>query len=502
MNKNSNLIQPMGKLITFNPTGEYYYNKGIKAYHQRDYYKSLKYLQRAMQLEPGEPMIVCQLAIVYADIGEYQKSNELLHLILEELDEGMVECYYFLANNYAHLGFFKDAYYHAKLYLKLDLDGEFIEDTEDLLEVLTLESEELEEEDPYEEEDLITRQEEARGLLESGNFLKAVEILNKVIEDYPEYWSAYNNLALAHFYLGEVVKANAILEEVLEKNVGNLHALCNKLVFAYYENDQEAIQQLTDILQKIKPISIDHQYKLGTTFALVGEYETAYFLLRKLLKQGYTGDSSFYYWLSYAAHFTGRNQTAVSMWKKVLAHNPEKEGHEPWGDRETQVNGFEDHITSILKRFESAHIEERLFAVFLTSVSKNKEKILSSTSFPPHKQSSSLENRYLSYVKTGSEINDPLLLSAHSTAEIIYKKHQPIGTAEASLYLMWFSVFVEMHKAGIKMKKTDAWAAAMDYIWRKFRNEKISQQEAADQYGLSTSTLQKYIKIIRQYLTN
>ncbi len=75
MNKDSNTLQPMGKLITFNPTGEYYFSKGIKAYHQRDYNKSLKYLQRAMQLDPGEPTILCQLAIVYADIGEYQKSN-------------------------------------------------------------------------------------------------------------------------------------------------------------------------------------------------------------------------------------------------------------------------------------------------------------------------------------------------------------------------------------------------------------------------------------------
>jgi len=31
----------------------------------------------------------------------YQQSNQLLHQILEEYDEDMVECHYFLANNYA-----------------------------------------------------------------------------------------------------------------------------------------------------------------------------------------------------------------------------------------------------------------------------------------------------------------------------------------------------------------------------------------------------------------
>ena len=33
-----------------------------------------------------------------------------------------------------------------------------------------------------------------------------------LIKDYPEYWSAYNNLALAYFYLGKIEKADNILD--------------------------------------------------------------------------------------------------------------------------------------------------------------------------------------------------------------------------------------------------------------------------------------------------
>lgn len=232
MGNDSKARHQKGMLLSFIPTGEYYFTKGIKAYQRRDFQKAKKYLQRAMQLEPGEPMIACQLAIVYTELGEYQNSNRLLHFILEELDEEMVECHYFLANNYAHLGFFKDARHHAKLYLELDQDGEFTEDTKDLLYLLNLESEELGEE-LYEEDDLIIKQEQARELLESGHFPKAIELLNGVIKEYPEYWSAYNNLALAYFYLGEIKKAEDILNEVLRLNPGNLHALCNKLVFSF-----------------------------------------------------------------------------------------------------------------------------------------------------------------------------------------------------------------------------------------------------------------------------
>jgi tetratricopeptide (TPR) repeat protein len=145
-----------GKIVSFVPTGEYYFSKGIKAYHRRDFIKAKKYLGRAIQLEPGEPMITCQLAIVSTELGEFEHSNRLLHQILEELDPEMAECHYFLANNYAHMGFFKDAYHHSKLYLQLDPDGDFSEDTQELLEVLTLEAEEFEDE-LYEQDDLIIR---------------------------------------------------------------------------------------------------------------------------------------------------------------------------------------------------------------------------------------------------------------------------------------------------------------------------------------------------------
>lgn len=256
MSKDSKARHQKGKLLSFIPNGEYYFSKGIKAYHRRDFHKAKKYLMRAMQLEPGEPMIICQLAIVHSEMGEYQESNKLLHMILEELDEDMVECHYFLANNYAHMGLFKDAYTHANTYLDLDRDGEFTEDTEDLLELLTLEGEDLDDE-LYEQDDLITKQEHARELLESGHFPKAVEILNSVIDEYPEYWSAYNNLALAYFYLGEVQKAADILEKVLEENPGNLHALCNKLVFAFYERDFRQVRLLKEALKKLSRFQLN-----------------------------------------------------------------------------------------------------------------------------------------------------------------------------------------------------------------------------------------------------
>ncbi len=498
MSKNAQ-AKTKGQLLSFIPTGEYYFTLGLKAFQRRDFQKAIKYLKRAMHLEPGEPMIVCQLAIIYTELGDFQQSNELLHFILEELDEEMVECHFFLANNYAHMGYFKDSYSHLTLYMENEPDGDFIYDAEDLLEILTLEEDVLDE-DSYEHDDLIIKQEQAKELLESGHFPKAIKLLKSVIKEFPEYWSAYNNLALAYFYLGEVDKASRILDQVMEKNPGNLHAICNKLVFAYFQKDFPEVKQITELLRKVKPLLSEHQFKLGATFALTGEYETAYYWLRKLYKYGYDGDGPFYYWFSYAAYFTGREQIAHSLWDKVIKINPEKKDLAPWNKEKADVNRFEDFDAWILKNLDSDSIEERLFAVFLLSKSEHKESLFQKKEVQHNRKFSKIEQQYVTSVKADKKVEDGQLAIAHETAQLLYQYHHPIGTVEAGLFLLWFSVFTEMQNAKVSLKNEKALAAAIDYVWNKLRDEKCSQKQISDQYGLSSSTLQKYVKLIKEYL--
>ncbi|MDF2904141.1 MAG: hypothetical protein K0S25_1779 [Bacillus sp. (in: firmicutes)] len=497
MSKDSKATKQKAKILSFVPTAEYYFSKGIKAYNRRDFHKAKKYFLRALQLEPGEPMITCQLAVLHTEMGDYQQSNRLLHSILEELDEELYECHYFLANNYAHLGLFKDAYHHANSYLQLEPFGEFLEDTEELLELLTLEVEDEDDDGFYEHDDLIVQQEQARDLLESGHFPKAIEVLNSIIDNYPEYWSAYNNLALAYFYLGEAEKAFEILNDVLQKNPGNLHAMCNRLVFAYYQQDLSEVNHLKAVLEKIKPLLVDHQYKLGTTFALIKEYELAYTWLRKLQKQGYDGESAFYYWLAYACYFTGHEQAASNAWKRVIEQNPEKAGFEPWSDNKGNYNGFEEHLPSIMKKMDSDYVEERLFAIFLTAVSTKREELLNSIQSKNYNKFSSLEREYLAWVKS---VDETETYAAHEVAEILYQHHHPVGSVESGLYLMWFSVFVKIMNEGLSIKNKQAWSAAVEYIWFHLRNEKVTQATQASKYGLSLATMQKYVKSVKNLL--
>ena len=502
MRKGSNIEDEKGKILSFIPTGEYYFTKGLKAYRQRNLKKAKKYLSRAFELEPLEPVIACQLAIVETELGNYEESNRLLSIIANDLDPFMNEVHYFLANNYAYMGMFQEAFKHATEYLKKDPNGEFSEDAEDLLEVIEMDAEEAGDALTVQDE-LISLQEEARNLLEAGQFEAAIDVLKKIIDHYPEFWAAYNNLSLAYYYLGKKEQAFEVIDNVLEKNPGNLHALCNAAVFMHYGQKEEELQKIISTLQKVRPVLMEHQYKLGSTFALVGRYEESYFWLKNLYKKGFDGDVNFYYWLSFAAYHTGHLKTAHAAWEQVLQMAPEKEGLEPWNEEEFTFHrqGIEKMPSSIIKRLNSKYLEERLFGMFLLSLREDKKEIASDPRFCDMKKLTFQEKIYLAQIlDMDLKLSDvsPAIEIGHETAQILYERFQPIGIEQIGVYLLWFSFFASILTEQPRLRKKEAYAAAVEYIWRKLRQQKASQKEIAGIYHISPATLRRYVEIIKK----
>lgn len=489
VNKNNEATKSRGKVLSFMPTSELYFTKGVKAFHRRELGKARKYLERAIQLEPMEPMIYCQLAIVLTEEGNYQHSNQLLLKIIQELDPLMYECYYLLANNYAFLGLFKEAYHYANEYLKYAPNGEFSEDALDLLDLMEVE----EDLDEYSEEDeLIVKQDNAKALLESGDFQNAVGLLEEITNEFPEFWPAYNNLALAYFYLGETKKAEKVLEDVLSKNPGNLHAFCNMLVFSHFQ--QQDTNHLAQALEKVHPISFEHRFKLGATFAVIGRYDLAYKWLKSLMKSGFEGDHSFYYWLSLSAYKLGNIQYAEHIWNKVVDLNPEKAGLEPWKNEDTK-EGIEIDEEFIKMRLKSQDLSERLFGYFLFSIyfsSEKKIKRYVKTDF---------EKEFLQAIYgSKNDINESSAYDMYQTALHLYHRNQPISFYESSLFHLCFIIMKQVQNI-YSTKNTKAWACAIEYIWKKYRSEKITQKELARNYEISPSTLAKYVKLVQKVLS-
>ncbi|MFC0274643.1 tetratricopeptide repeat protein [Metabacillus herbersteinensis] len=470
------------QVVPFLQDGQYYYKKGLKAYREHNFEKASKYMKRAIELDPTDSEKLSQLATIYTDMGHYQQSNELLSHILKEVDIHLNECHYFMANNFAHLGLFQEAYKCATAYAEKEPFGEFIADNEDLIELLTIEDEDDGNflQDP---DDLIIKQDAAKSLLENSQFEDAILLLQEIVKEYPEFWSAYNNLSLAYFYVGEVEKAKAYLQTVLQRSPGNLHALCNLLVFYYYERKDDKVEELATSLSNVHPILFEHRYKLGASFALVGRYPIAYKWLRYLYKQGFEGDDTFYYWLSYSAYHTGKVEFAKQVWNRVLQENPQKEGFEPWDESK---HGQHHYINMT--------VEERLYAIFLAAQTNNKQQIeeyqtarVPQTHFEKEFLELSLMKQKGDLSKVSSQVK-----CAFNTAEILYE-----STEDDNFFLFAFRILVKASKEKASMKNHAGWAAALSYLWKNEQGQKVSQANIAKEYNISVSTVAKYISYVK-----
>ncbi|WP_273124580.1 tetratricopeptide repeat protein [Bacillus weihaiensis] len=480
MGKQLSKQQKKAQVVPFLQDGQYYYNKGLKAYREQNYQKASKYLEKALELDPNDATKLSLLATVYTDMGQYTQSNDLLLYILDFVDEDITECHYFMANNYAHLGLFQEAYKCATEYANKAPYGEFIEENEDLIDLLTMEEDD---DDPFlkDPDDLILKQDAAKSLLESNQFQEAISLLEEIVEEYPEFWSAHNNLSLAYFYVGEVEKAKKFLQTVLERNPGNLHAYCNLLVFHYYERHDDKVEELAKALSNIHPLLFEHRYKLGATFALVGYYEQAYKWLRTLYRQGFEGDDVFYYWLSYAAYFTGNKNFSEQMWERVIKENKQKEGSEPWN-----VN------QEVKQQAQNMSIEERLYAIFLSIKTDSLEEVerYKAASVPQSK----LEQDFISFALGQESSSTDGIQSFYQIINRLFDR-----TKQDELFLYSFQILSRAYQGKCSLKNDVAWAASLEYVWRKQDSkEQVSQTTIASEYGTSSSTVRKYVNQIKE----
>lgn len=496
-----NTNQPIGQLVQFAQDGKYFFKKGIKYYRRRDLYKAKKYFERAVQFDPKKSVFLCQLAVVLSELAEFEKSNDILIEIVEKLEPEMYECYSFLANNYAYLGFFQEAKKYAKKYLEFAPDGEFYEDTEDLLDLLSIETNEL---DGFhdEEEELINRQEAARGLLENGKLEEASLMLQKIVKEYPEFWSAHNNLSLAQFYLGNVSKAIKIAQDVLKKSEGNLHALCNLAVYYHYLGREKEVAHIVKQLRVVYPIDMDHRSKLGVTFALLGQYEIAFKWLRWLQKFGYEGDGAFYYWLAASAYHTNKKQLADEIWQKVIKLNPEKKGAEPWLKIQAQQPKGKAVNHSLIQQFkETDSDEKKLLILLLLKRSGDIRSLEEINSYMLSNNESDIVNEFTVLMLnklTNKQLKASRLVEGLEVIAALSDQCTWPQSLEQKFYMLWFRILLNALHSPISFKNNHAWAAAIEYCCLRAEDQQVTQKQIAEKYSISTSTLRKYMNYVTE----
>lgn len=466
--------------------------------------KAYKYLKRAVDLSPDDPSILLQLAIIELEGQCFEEAYDLLYRA-HQIDPDDPEIVFYMAEISGCIGMIHDAKRFAESYLEMDPEGAYADEANEILEFVAFEKDDFEDLEASSED--LYRQEQARRCMEKGDFPEAIERLEELIDDNPEFWSAYNNLALAYFYIGEAEDAKALLHLVLRDNKGNLHAICNLAVIAYYEKNEEELQGLLEVLTKIQPYAWEHRYKLGATLALIGQYDVAYKWLRSMQKRGYVGDAGFYFWLSHAAYFSGHEESSKTAWTQLLELDPDKEGFEPWKQQfesAYELDALEHNREYILEKLQSDYESDRIFGLFLLSRSAHKQEILAHPKWINVEQYGPFEKLFLAYA-IGHEFDEKNKLEASflraiKVPEVLFEQYGKLTTVVVPMFQMWFVLCERALDKNYRFANPSAIAGANDYLFRSSRMLKVTKKAVAEQYNVSVSTLSKYIDEILGFL--
>ncbi len=494
-------------VVSFIPTGEFYYQKALKEMQREQYNKAYKYLQRAKELSPKDPLILMHYGVVLMEREEFEEAMDELRTA-HQLSPKEPNIMFFLAEVHAHLGLFFDARKYAKDYLELDTQGSYAAEAMEIIDFAEQEDWQLfDDEGEAQDSEHYFLQEKARRMMEQGKFPEAIELLEEVIAEKADFWGAYNNLALAYFYIGETEMAKALLHDVLRKNTGNLHALCNLAVFHYYEKNDE-LDNILELLKKIQPYVFEHRYKLGATFALVGKYKEAYRWLKSLQKRGFDGDPAFYFWLSHAAYHSGHEETAKQAWEHLRKIDPAKEGYEPWGEQAVMphADALEHDRDFLIQKLDHPHLSERLYGLFLLGKSSHKQEIISHPNWLKTKQPTVLETYVLGYALghpfRSSVKEEQVFLRAMETAERLYGQKNMVDRQNDTAFQLWFLFVEQAFEEGYAFRNPAALAAATRYMVEAAEKRGPTKKGVAEEFGVSAATVGKYIEELSGFLPN
>jgi len=303
------------KVISIQWDAPFFFERAVHSLDRFHYDKALKYFRRAVEYEPDNPVNHCNLAGVLSEMSDYKQSNEVLQGIIDSVDPTMTECYFYMANNYANMEDYESAEEAIIHYLEKDSDGQYLEESEELMEFLSFEMERPARSVVIKSREGLFEHDKARSLLEEGRFAEAVRILQKLVKRLPDFMAARNNLALAYYYMGRFDKAMETIGQVIELDHGNMHAMCNLAIFYQHRGAKEELSEVLAILRKTFPFHQDHVFKQATTMGILGEHETAYRLFKRLLKEsGLEVDPCLFHYAAVAAYNIGRFKEAEKLW--------------------------------------------------------------------------------------------------------------------------------------------------------------------------------------------
>ncbi|TQS74800.1 hypothetical protein DX933_08465 [Ornithinibacillus gellani] len=331
-NRGFNRKKQQHTIIPFIPDGDFYFTKGVEAFQKHKFELALKWLKKAVEIAPENPLYLCQISIIYTEIGSFHKANQLLTTALQSSGNQYTDCYYLLANNYAHLGLLQDAKKYASSYLEREPDGDFHEEAQELLDYISFDEEDMETEWEMDDEDeLLIYQETVFYYMENMEWEKALILLEEMLTLFPEHKTTKHDLAYAMFFSGEQQAALEMELKLLADNPDSLYSHVNLAIFYYELGQMSACELHIHTLRNVYPLHEQQKLNIAVALARTGNFQEANARFNLLRKGSMRGHASYYRWSSKALYRVGELGKSLAIWEEGCRRHPQLSAEEgPW----------------------------------------------------------------------------------------------------------------------------------------------------------------------------
>lgn len=546
-----------GKVLPISMDAGFFFERAVFSLDRYRYDKALKYFRKAVEYEPGNPVNHCNMAGILSEMGDYEGSNAVLKTVLEEIDPGMTECYFYMANNYANLDLFEAAEEALVTYLEQDESGQFLDEAEEMVDLLQVELERPARLRGIKSRQGVYEHDQARSLLEDGKFTQAVSLLEELVQQQPDFLAARNNLALGYYYLGLFRKALDTVEEVLAQDGSNLHGLCNLAIFYQHAGESEALEELANQLASIIPFHEEHVFKLATTMGILGRHEEAFHHFDRLLKSfSIPKDACLFHYAAVAAYHTGRSRQARKLWSKARGLDPqagvadfylnrliaEREGGPveslpvnyqyllPFEEQFKRWELEEEGLPSEVK--DNPLIRSSFFWALRHGDARTKLQVIQALGLIADQEVEEAlqafllepdEDAYLKemalFVLRSLGVSKPLPVRSGSTTRMVDPSRAstelPVWRSEwqavvdlaiehmkrsfdlqqqHDMETLWVDFITRLYPEAPAITHLEGWAAALEYLTAKMHGRYVTYEQVAKQYNISASTASRYVR--------
>jgi len=548
--------KPRTNVVSLSMDESFFFERAVRALDRYQYDKALKYFRKSVELKPDNPVNHCNMAGILSEMGDYEESNAVLLHVLEQVDPSMTECRFYMANNFANMERFEEAEEALVKYLEEDAAGQFLHEAEEMIDLLQVELKRKIRDHTVLARRGSDRHDRARTMLEEGMFSEAADLLEELLEEYPEFAAASNNLALAYYYMGLTDKALKTVEDVLKRDEGNLHGLCNLAIFRRHSGPvgAEEASQLARRLAAVVPLHREHAFKLATTLGILGEHEAAYRHFRRLLtSEEASGDASLHHYCAVAALLSARPDAAEKLWKAAVKLDPDAEAAAYYLSRlpEWRSTGINEPVSyhyrletvrrselwrrweerlpedspairaALIRTLRSGSEEDKRHALQACRPLADEEMtaVLRELADNEQESASLRELARTALGESGSEEFEPAQeeeRAANFSREpaelpVWEKRWQDVLDASIrasctpgdfsmrrDLEALWTDFLRRLYPDVPVLSYVEGWAAALDYLTDKLRHGTSTYEEVGRRYGVSASTVGRYVKRMDQ----